>query len=753
MAQLSEILNFNDMKKSLLIKRISVLFFALITFWQIGAGQALLVENFDYASGALLTANGWTAHSGSGTQAINVVVPGLSFTGYPSSGIGGAALVDNNGEDVHRTFTTQTSGTVYAAFLVNVTTPAEGYFLHLGGNPIGTTFRAKLSIIGTTSPFNFGISVGSNTPTPVSGGSYTSGTTYLFVIKYEIVSGTNNDIVSLFISPGTIPTSEPGTPTIGPLTDATQTDINPGSIALRQYSATQNIVIDGIRIATTWTDAISDFMLPCPTFNPANSATDVAVAVTPTITFDEPVRKTDGNPLENSDLASLITFKKGNSGGTNVAFTAAIDAGKKVITVTPSASLDNSQSYYLAVGAVEDGLGNENTGSNITFTTIAAATPSVTITAPTGGETFYAGDNVNITWTSANITNVRIDAWVVSGDRTWKWENLAASIPAAAGVLNFTIPADALYGTLYQIGISDAANGAVNSLSGAFTLIAVANSLENLRTRCILDDIVKLSSEVTMTFKRATGNNKYAQDATAGILIYDPSGVLTTPLNIGDNFKGLEGKVAFYGGVYEIIPTKASVTVTTSGNTITPPEMTLTQYNASYLNYESELIKLTDVYFPSADGSVTFPSSNNVNLTDGTTTIVFRTFATGESDIVGSVIPISHIKMTCIGGFFNTAVQVYSRTTSDFELLTGIEKTSVSDQIKLYPVPATSVLNVSGIQNLKSIEILDLAGKVIRTINTSTDEVIRIPVSNLRRGTYMLRFKTTDGTFIKKFVR
>ncbi len=56
------------------------------------------------------------------------------------------------------------------------------------------------------------------------------------------------------------------------------------------------------------------------------------------------------------------------------------------------------------------------------------------------------------------------------------------------------------------------------------------------------------------------------------------------------------------------------------------------------------------------------------------------------------------------------------------------------------------MLNVRGIQNLKSVEILDLAGKVIRTINTSTDEVIRIPVSNLKKGTYILRFNTTEGT-------
>ena len=735
------------MKKSLPLKKITVLFVVLIALGQFAYGQAILVEEFDYPNGALLTSNGWVASSGGGTQPIDIIVPGLTFTGYPSSGIGGAAQVDNNGEDDYRTFAAQSSGSVYAAFLVKVNAIADGYFLNLGPNFTGRLF---LKTIGSN--FYFGLSKSTEAAT-YSSTEYTVGTTYLIVIKYEIVDGTVNDKLSLFVFDSTIPATEPVTATIPAIT-GTAADVNPNQIALRQFNSAQRILVDGIRIATTWTDAISDVYPPTATFVPANSATDVAINVTPTITFDEPVRKTDGNALENSDLATLITFKKTNSGGDNVAFTATIDASKKIITVTPSSSLDNSQLYYLAVGAVEDAGGNDFAGANITFTTISAATPTVTLTYPVGGETFYAGDATTFTWTSANVTNIKIEAWAVSNDRTWKWETMVASTPAAAGSFAFSVPSDALYGNQYKIKISDASNSAVNSESGSFTCIAVATNLANLRTRCVLDDIVKLTSEVTVTFKRATGNQKYVQDATAGLIIYDPSAVLTTPLNIGDNVKDLEGKVAFYGGVYEIIPTKTTVVVTSTGNTVTIPEMTLTEYNTNYLNYESELIRLSDVTFPDADGSVPFPSSNNVNLTDGTTTIVFRTFTTGESDIVGAVIPAGHIKMTCLGGFFNATIQVLSRTLADFESLTvGMEKLSSADKIRMYPVPATSVLNISNVQNLRSIEILDVAGKVIQTINTSSDELIQVPVTKLRRGMYMIRFNTTDGKVVKRFVK
>ncbi|MBL0292685.1 MAG: hypothetical protein IPQ04_00055 [Saprospiraceae bacterium] len=106
-------------------------------------GQVLLTEDFDYPIGDLLTAHGWTAHSGAGGQPIDVTT-GLTFSGYIGSGIGGAADINNTGEDVNKTFSQQTSGTVYASFLLNAgSTNFAGYFFHLGQGTIGTNFFYK----------------------------------------------------------------------------------------------------------------------------------------------------------------------------------------------------------------------------------------------------------------------------------------------------------------------------------------------------------------------------------------------------------------------------------------------------------------------------------------------------------------------------------------------------------------------------------------------------------------------------------
>ncbi|MBK7173789.1 MAG: hypothetical protein IPH84_11270, partial [Bacteroidales bacterium] len=229
--------------------RLAVLtaFTFLLCFQMNGWGQ-LLVEEFDYTAGTLLTANGWTAHSSANSQAITVNNGGLTFPGYLSSGIGNAALVDNTGEDVNKGFSAVSSGAVYVGFLVNVTTNSAGYFFNLGGSTIGTTFRGK---VFTDASNHFGVSVGSNTGTFASS-TFTTGTTYLLVLKYEVVSGSTNDKVSLFIFDSSIPASEPVSPSVGPLTDAAQSDITPGTVALRQYSATQNFLIDGIRVGTSW---------------------------------------------------------------------------------------------------------------------------------------------------------------------------------------------------------------------------------------------------------------------------------------------------------------------------------------------------------------------------------------------------------------------------------------------------------------------------------------------------------------------
>jgi len=215
-------------------------------------------ENFNYSSSTLLTNNCWTAHSGAGTNPITVFSANpITYSNYPSSGVGNYVTLVASGEDVNRIFAPQTSGVIYAAFLVNVTSAptVDDYFFHLGPTTIGTTFKGRVFVKNDGSNnLSFGVSQSSTTTITYSTPSYALNTTYLIVLKYSIVSGSANDVASIIINPA-IGTTEPST---GWLTNAdSPTDpANIGSVALRQGTNSPALTIDGIRVAKTWGEVI-----------------------------------------------------------------------------------------------------------------------------------------------------------------------------------------------------------------------------------------------------------------------------------------------------------------------------------------------------------------------------------------------------------------------------------------------------------------------------------------------------------------
>jgi len=217
----------------------------------------LLTDDFSYTAGTNLTANGWTAYvAGSPTVAVNN--GGLTFSGFPGSGIGNAALITGSGEDVGKTFTPQSSGSVYASFMLKVNTipSATSYFFHLAANPIGSSpsYTGKLWFNSGTN--KLGISFGGTIL--YSNTALTSGSTYYIVIKYEIISGDTNDKLSLFIFDTAIESSEPATPA-ATTTNSSSTlvaDLAPGSVCLRQGVTGLNALVDGVTVATSWREVI-----------------------------------------------------------------------------------------------------------------------------------------------------------------------------------------------------------------------------------------------------------------------------------------------------------------------------------------------------------------------------------------------------------------------------------------------------------------------------------------------------------------
>ncbi len=209
----------------------------------------LWADDFDYGStnGDLTAVSGgnWVNHSG-GSPMVQYVSTGLSMPGYGSSGVGGAAKILTTGsEDVNRSFGNQTTGTLYFAALVNISQAGAGtYFLHLKDATTG--FRTRVYAQDSSGALRFGLSNTSTGTYSTTNFSYNS--TYLVVAKYNVTSGDT----ALFVLDAPVAT-EPATPL---LTETGTGAFAVQAVAIRQGSGGPTAIIDGVRVAYTWEDAI-----------------------------------------------------------------------------------------------------------------------------------------------------------------------------------------------------------------------------------------------------------------------------------------------------------------------------------------------------------------------------------------------------------------------------------------------------------------------------------------------------------------
>jgi hypothetical protein len=211
----------------------------------------LLNENFDYgATSNFLTrvSADWVAYSSPGAIPVTYIAQGLSFPRYAGSNIGGSVTLEHGDfsrEDIARTYTPQTSGTVYLAVMINVSAAGTGdFFLSLRDNAGGFFNRLYAKDDGNG---NLILGVGKNSTAqyPLAG-TFKYNTTYLAVVKYDFTAKTS----SLYILDSSIPDAEPGTPTAASPTGTAPTTLN--DVAIRQADGILSANIDGIRIATTW---------------------------------------------------------------------------------------------------------------------------------------------------------------------------------------------------------------------------------------------------------------------------------------------------------------------------------------------------------------------------------------------------------------------------------------------------------------------------------------------------------------------
>jgi len=251
------------------MKKITLLlsFIVCVVFAQ---AQLLTTEDFNFTPATdLLSQGSWILTGAAATPTLQVTASSITYSGYPGSGIGNEVTL-TNGQDLNKKFAPQTSGSVYASFIVNVSAISitGDYFINLGAETIGTTYVGRVFVkkeSETSSKIAFGIQL-------ISGGTVTQtytpfnydlNTTYLIVLKQDIA----NKVSSIIVNPSM--STEPTSGWIENNQGTSTMPANIGAISLRQPAPSAGFTakLDAIRVATSWAALFST----TGTSNPSSS--------------------------------------------------------------------------------------------------------------------------------------------------------------------------------------------------------------------------------------------------------------------------------------------------------------------------------------------------------------------------------------------------------------------------------------------------------------------------------------------------
>ena len=321
--------------------------------------------------------------------------------------------------------------------------------------------------------------------------------------------------------------------------------------------------------------------------------------------------------------------------------------------------------------------------------------------------------------------------------------NHAALSPAASATTQFTIAA--------APSVANIAALRAGTLNGYYTLTGTA----------VVSHVRTPAGTVTVT---TTRNQKFIQDATGGVLIDDSAGKITTPFAVGDSMNNVLGQLIDFNGILEFVPLQ-NQTVVSSGNTLTPQNITIAALNANVNTYESKLISfngititgtvVAGVVTPLTAGQV-FTTSTNYDVFDGTTHGVLRTgFA--EANYIGATIPTGAFNITALG-YDNVSSatppvltpQFIPRNAADFSVTLQAQNNEIAG-LKVYPNPVSNgVLHVeSNLNTERTISLYDVLGKeVIKTTTSNTT----INIANLNSGIYVVKITEGEKTATKKLV-
>lgn len=265
-----------------------------------------------------------------------------------------------------------------------------------------------------------------------------------------------------------------------------------------------------------------------------------------------------------------------------------------------------------------------------------------------------------------------------------------------------------------------------------------------------------VQSQPVITYARVSRNQKFIQDASAGILIDDLPGTITTTMVNGDAIAGLKGRTHLQNGVLQFQPIE-NATVASSGNQINGELVNIETLNDNIEAYESQLVQLSNVSFPQADGTLLFAIATDYTLTDGQFSINFRTSFPEANYLTPNALPVpqgNRNVRVLVSKFVNATTQavtnqVFARSIEDLDVTLSSSQFGNIEGLKMYPNPTNGIVNItSNAQMTKEVAIFNMLGKEVLRANVET----QLNVSGLNKGVYLVQVKENNQTATLKLV-
>ncbi|MCB5271140.1 MAG: chitobiase/beta-hexosaminidase C-terminal domain-containing protein [Candidatus Cloacimonetes bacterium] len=221
--------------------------------------------------------------------------------------------------------------------------------------------------------------------------------------------------------------------------------------------------------------------------------------------------------------------------------------------------------------------------------------------------------------------------------------------------------------------------------------VYVSNLSELWQQNADNSTVYHIPNSVILTFKQNNRNQKYVQDAGAGILIDDQAGVISTNYQVGDAISGLTGKLNMYFETLQFLPTADPGPAESSGNDIYAPTLTIAQLNSDIgvNRYQSRLVRINDVSFDSPSGNYATDPAVTYAISDGTGAMSFRT-SFYDVDYIGAPMHSGQFNIMGIIAHFQSTAQITPRMLADFNPVSNEDPTLSPAQVSLignYPNP------------------------------------------------------------------